>query len=61
MIPIKYPKTSRPIKAINVMILAFFSIGFDVVDGIERAPEAFIGLLDGRNFGKLVIKVADPM
>jgi NADPH-dependent curcumin reductase len=33
----------------------------DVVDGIERAPEAFIGLLDGRNFGKLVIKVADPM
>jgi hypothetical protein len=30
----------------------------DVVDGIERAPEAFIGLLQGRNFGKLVVRVA---
>ena len=29
----------------------------DIVDGIERAPEAFIGLLDGRNFGKLLIRV----
>jgi NADPH-dependent curcumin reductase CurA len=32
----------------------------DVVDGLEQAPEAFIGLLEGRNFGKLVVKVADP-
>ncbi len=31
----------------------------DIVDGLERAPEAFIGLLQGRNFGKLVIRVAD--
>ena len=30
----------------------------DVVDGIENAPDAFIGLLEGRNFGKLVIRVA---
>jgi NADPH-dependent curcumin reductase CurA len=30
----------------------------DVVDGLEQAPEAFIGLLEGRNFGKLVVKVA---
>ncbi|MGF6158714.1 NADPH-dependent curcumin reductase CurA [Ensifer sp. KUDG1] len=30
----------------------------DIIDGIENAPEAFIGLLDGRNFGKLVIRVA---
>jgi NADPH-dependent curcumin reductase CurA len=29
----------------------------DVVEGIERAPEAFIGLLAGRNFGKLLVKV----
>ena len=29
----------------------------DVVDGIEHAPEAFIGLLAGRNFGKLLVKV----
>lgn len=30
----------------------------DVVDGLENAPEAFIGLLKGRNFGKLVVRVA---
>jgi NADPH-dependent curcumin reductase CurA len=30
----------------------------DVVNGLENAPEAFIGLLRGRNFGKLLIKVA---
>jgi NADPH-dependent curcumin reductase CurA len=30
----------------------------DVVAGLEKAPEAFIGLLQGKNFGKLVIKVA---
>lgn len=31
----------------------------DVVDGLEQAPEAFIGLLQGKNFGKVVVKVAD--
>ncbi|TNF32489.1 MAG: NADP-dependent oxidoreductase [Deltaproteobacteria bacterium] len=31
----------------------------DVVDGLENAPEAFIGQLEGKNFGKLVIRVAD--
>ncbi|QUY46551.1 NADP-dependent oxidoreductase [Serratia plymuthica] len=31
----------------------------DVVDGLENAPQAFIGLLQGKNFGKLVIRVAD--
>ncbi|MFC5483844.1 NADP-dependent oxidoreductase [Microvirga aerilata] len=30
----------------------------DIVDGLEHAPEAFIGLLEGRNFGKLVVRVA---
>src|SRR6201997_889244 len=29
----------------------------DVVDGLENAPEAFIGMLDGRNFGKLIVRV----
>ena len=28
-----------------------------IVDGLEQAPEAFIGLLEGRNFGKLVVRV----
>jgi NADPH-dependent curcumin reductase CurA len=33
----------------------------DVVDGLARAPEAFIGLLAGRNFGKLLVRVSpDP-
>ena len=33
----------------------------DIVNGLERAPEAFIGLLQGRNFGKLLIRLApDP-
>jgi NADPH-dependent curcumin reductase CurA len=30
----------------------------DVVEGLERAPEAFLGLLTGQNFGKLVVKVS---
>jgi NADPH-dependent curcumin reductase len=30
----------------------------DIVDGLENAPTAFIGLLQGRNFGKLVVRVA---
>jgi len=28
-----------------------------LVDGLESAPKAFIGLLEGQNFGKLVIRV----
>lgn len=31
----------------------------DRIDGLENAPAAFIGLLQGRNFGKLVVNVAD--
>lgn len=31
----------------------------DVVDGLENAPAAFIGLLEGHNFGKLVVRVAE--
>lgn len=30
----------------------------DIVEGLENAPQALIGLLEGRNFGKLVVKVA---
>jgi NADPH-dependent curcumin reductase CurA len=30
----------------------------DVVDGLENAPDAFIGMLDGKNFGKLVVRLA---
>ena len=29
----------------------------DFVDGLEKAPEAFIGMLEGHNFGKLIVRV----
>ncbi|WP_444930841.1 NADP-dependent oxidoreductase [Microbulbifer sp. SSSA002] len=31
----------------------------DRVEGLEEAPEAFIGLLEGKNFGKLVVRVGN--
>ena len=31
----------------------------DIVKGIENAPEAFMGLLKGKNFGKLLVQVAE--
>jgi NADPH-dependent curcumin reductase CurA len=30
----------------------------DVVHGLDKAPDAFMGLLKGKNFGKLLVKVA---
>lgn len=30
----------------------------DVIEGLERAPEGLIGLLNGKNFGKVVVRVA---
>ena len=30
-----------------------------MVDGLDQAPDAFVGMLNGDNFGKTVIKVAD--
>jgi hypothetical protein len=30
----------------------------DVVEGLENAPAAFIGLLQGENFGKLIVRVS---
>ena len=30
----------------------------DIVEGLENAPESFIGLLEGKNFGKLVVQVS---
>jgi hypothetical protein len=31
------------------------------VDGLENAPKAFVGVLEGRNFGKVIVKVAEPI
>ena len=30
----------------------------DFVNGLENAPEAFIGMLEGRNFSKLIVRVS---
>ena len=30
----------------------------DIVDGLESAPSALIGLFEGRNFGKLIVRVS---
>jgi hypothetical protein len=30
----------------------------DIVDGLENAPEAFLGMLDGKDFGKLLVPVS---
>jgi NADPH-dependent curcumin reductase len=29
----------------------------DIVDGLQNAPDAFIGLLKGKNFGKLIVRI----
>ena len=31
----------------------------DVVEGLENAPRAFMGLMQGENFGKLLVRVSD--
>ena len=31
----------------------------DIVDGLENAPGAFIGLLQGKNFGKMLVRVGE--
>ena len=31
----------------------------DLIEGLENAPAGLMGLLDGRNFGKVVVKVAE--
>jgi NADPH-dependent curcumin reductase CurA len=30
----------------------------DIVDGLEHAPDAFLRLFDGKNFGKLIVRVS---
>jgi len=52
----RYPKFSSQMSAwVNEDKIKFCG---DVVDGLENAPSAFIGLLAGKNFGKLIVRVA---
>jgi NADPH-dependent curcumin reductase CurA len=31
----------------------------DIVDGLEKAPASFLGMLQGKNFGKMLVRVAN--
>ncbi len=31
----------------------------DVVDGLENAPKAFVGMMQGENFGKLLVRISE--
>lgn len=37
-----------------------FKAQLSVVDGIDNGPEGLVGMLQGKNFGKTVLKIADP-
>jgi hypothetical protein len=32
----------------------------DIADGLENAPAAFLGMFEGKNFGKLIVRVSEP-
>ncbi|KAL0264377.1 RNA elimination defective protein Red1 [Diplodia seriata] len=36
-----------------------FKVKLHIDNGIDSAPEAFLGMLSGKNFGKAVLKIAD--
>ncbi|KAG0645927.1 T-toxin biosynthesis RED1 [Hyphodiscus hymeniophilus] len=36
-----------------------FKAKISITDGIDQAPEGFVGMLQGKNFGKAVLKIAD--
>jgi NADPH-dependent curcumin reductase CurA len=36
-----------------------FKAKMSVTEGIDNAPEGFVGMLQGKNFGKAVLKIAD--
>lgn len=36
-----------------------FKAKLSIVDGIDNGPEGFVGMLEGKNFGKTVLKIAD--
>jgi NADPH-dependent curcumin reductase CurA len=37
-----------------------FKAKVSITDGIDNGPEGFVGMLEGKNFGKALLKIADP-
>ena len=55
MIPAGKTPSARPDRVIEPQPLKHKE---DIVDGLENAPEAFLGMQDGKNFGKLLVRVS---
>lgn len=36
-----------------------FKAKVSITNGIDNGPEGFVGMLQGKNFGKAVLKIAD--
>lgn len=36
-----------------------FKVKLSITDGIDHAAEGFVGMLQGKNFGKALLKIAD--
>jgi NADPH-dependent curcumin reductase CurA len=36
-----------------------FKVKLSITEGIENAAEGFVGMLEGKNFGKAVVRIAD--
>ncbi|MGG6496079.1 UNVERIFIED_CONTAM: hypothetical protein NY603_24495 [Bacteroidetes bacterium 56_B9] len=37
-----------------------FKVKLHVTEGIDNAPEGFVGMLEGKNFGKALLEVSKP-
>jgi len=37
----------------------YFKVKMSITDGIDHAAEGFVGMLQGKNFGKAILKIAD--
>ena len=56
-----YPELMRDWVQLGARWLKEGKIGYreSVAEGIENAPQAFIGMLKGENFGKQIVRIAD--
>jgi NADPH-dependent curcumin reductase len=57
-----HPENFAAWRALGASWIADGSLHYreDVVNGLENAPQALIAMLAGHNFGKLVVRVAEP-